>query len=193
MEATSVSMKRTPWDVIVGILLIIAGFVLLGNVVVATAVSVWLTGWMTLASGLVLFFGGLFRIRKGGAWSAVLGGAMLSVIGLFILRNIAVTAVALTLLAGAMFFSSGLVRIALGVTLKAARWPVIISGLISTGLGLYVLFNLAPASAQLLGIMLGIQTLLEGVTLIAVGRLRASDEAADAADATARHSAPAAA
>jgi len=40
-----------------------------------------------------------------------------------------------------------------------------------------VLFNLAPASAQLLGIILGIQTLLEGITLIAVGRLRVVDEA----------------
>ena len=178
MERTSMTVRRTPWDVIVGILLIIAGMVLLGNVVVATAVSVWLTGWMTLASGVVLFVGALFRLRSGGAWSAILGGAMLTVIGLFILRNIAVTAVALTLLAGAMFFGSGMVRIALGATLKHGRWPVVISGLLSTLLGLYVLFNLAPASAQLLGIMLGLQTLLEGMTLIAIGRMRPAAEEA---------------
>ncbi len=176
MERT-MTMSRTPWDVIVGILLIIAGFIVIGNAVIATVVSVWLTGWMTLAAGLVLFVGALFRVRHGGAWSAALGGAALTVIGLFILRNVTVTAVALTLVAGAMFFGSGMVRIAMGTTLKSARWPVIISGLISTALGLYVLFNLAPASAQLLGIILGIQTLLEGITLIAVGRLRVVDEA----------------
>lgn len=179
MDGTRMTVRRTPWDVIVGVLLIFAGMVMLGNAVIATVVSVWLIGWTALISGVVLFGGGLFRIRSGGAWSSILGGAMLAVIGLFMMRNVAVGAVALTLVAGAMFLGSGLVRIGLGATLPVGRWVVIISGLISTALGLFILFNLATASMQLLGIMLGIQTLLEGMTLIAVGRLRPATDATE--------------
>lgn len=180
MNATSMTVRRTPWDVIVGVLLVFAGMLILGNVVIATVVSVWLMGWTTLLSGVVLFGGGLFRIRSGGAWSSILGGAMLVVLGLFLMRNITVGAVALTLAAGAMFLGSGLVRVGLGATLPVGRWAVIISGLISTGLGIYILFNIAAASMQLLGIMLGIQTLLEGLTLIAVGRLRPAADSPEA-------------
>jgi uncharacterized membrane protein HdeD (DUF308 family) len=52
------------------------------------------------------------------------------------------------------------------------RWPLIVSGLASMILGLIVLLNLASATLALLGILLGIQTLLEGLTVMIFGRWR---------------------
>lgn len=44
MTAAAVTVKRTGWDVALGIALAIAGLVLLGDAALATAVSVWLIG-----------------------------------------------------------------------------------------------------------------------------------------------------
>lgn len=93
-------------------------------------------------------------------------------LGLFFLRNPTIGALSLTLLAGSMFLATGLVRIFLGFQVSEARWVLVISGLISVTLGLLVLFNLLEATLTLLGILLGVQTLLEGMTLLAAGRLR---------------------
>ena len=92
------------------------------------------------------------------------------VLGVVILRNTAATAVVLTLVAGAIFFVGGIARLAAANDYPQARWILIIGGLISVALGLIVLFNLATASFTLLGILLGVQALIEGVTLIFTGR-----------------------
>jgi len=169
--------RRTAWDIILGIVLVVAGLFLLGNAVFATAMSVFVIGWTTLFSGVVLLVGSFFRIKSGGFLSAVLGGAILAVIGLFVLRNPVVGAVALTLGAGVTFFVSGLTRMAWAFGAEKGRLLLIISGLISLGLGFYVLFNLSTATLVLLGILLGIQTVLEGISLMLIGRVRPVNDA----------------
>jgi membrane protein HdeD len=164
--------RRTGGDVAVGVLLVIAGVVLLGNVVFATVASVLLIGWTALIAGVVLVVGALLRIRSGGSWAVALGGVVLAVLGLFILRNTAIGALTLTLLAGCVFLSTGLVRIVGGVVVPEARVVLVVSGAISVVLGLWILLDLTTATLTLLGTLLAIQTLLEGITLVAVGRVR---------------------
>ena len=187
MTTTVFAPQRTKWDIVLGILVVLAGIVLLGNTVIATAFSVLFLGWMSLTAGIVLVIASLFRIRSGGVWSAILGGAMLAVLGMFILRNPLVGAVTLTLIAGAMFFSSGITRVVGAFQATEGKVVLIISGLISIALGLWVLFNLGTATLTLLGVLIGVQTLLEGLTLMTVGRLRpvASEEPAVPAGASA--------
>lgn len=168
----SLERRRTGWDVVLGILLLIGGLVVLGNVVLATAISVLLLGWMALISGVVLLAGAFFKIKSGGFWSAALGGVVLGVLGLFILRNVEVAAFTLTLLAGSLFLATGLTRVFTANQFGEMRWLLIISGVISAGLGLFVLFNLATATFTLLGVLLGVQVIVEGVTLLVVGRVR---------------------
>ena len=178
-STTSPVAKRTAWDVILGLLLVAAGIVLLGNAVWATAFQVLVIGWTNLISGVVLLIGSLFRIRSGGFFSAVLGGAFLTVMGLFILRNPVVGALALTLAAGMAFFAAGLTRMVWAFRESEGKVVLFISGLVSLGLGFYVLFNLGTATLMLLGTLLAVQTLLEGLTLIAVGRVRPGKPGAD--------------
>nr|WP_301484324.1 DUF308 domain-containing protein [Intrasporangium sp.] len=106
------------------------------------------------------------------------------VIGLFIVRNPVLGAATLTLLAGSLFFASGLTRIVTAVQSSQSRWIVLISGAVSILLGVWVLFNFKAATVSLLGTLLGIQTLVEGMLLIAVGRLRPTVEAPKEAPAT---------
>ncbi len=62
---TTAERRRTRGDIVVGILLLVAGIIVLGNVVLTTVVSVLVLGWTVLVSGLVLSVGTLLRIRSG--------------------------------------------------------------------------------------------------------------------------------
>ncbi|HZK04439.1 MAG TPA: DUF308 domain-containing protein [Actinomycetaceae bacterium] len=165
-------VRRTPWDIILGLLIIASSLVLLGNVVWATALSVFFVGWMSLVSGVALLIGALFRIKSGGFWSGALGAAVLIVIGIYMLRNPLIGAIALTLMVGSMFLASGIARVVGAIQASEVRWLLVVSGIISAGLGLWVMFNVLAATPQLLGTILAIQILFEGITLIMVGRLR---------------------
>jgi membrane protein HdeD len=94
------------------------------------------------------------------------------VLGLFLLRNVVAGALTLTLITGALLLTIGLTRIFGAFGVPEARGLLLVSGLISAALGLFVLLNLATATFTLLGVLLGTQTLLDGITLIAAGRIR---------------------
>ena len=167
--------SRSGWDVVFGILLIVAGVVVLGNAVVATALSVFFFGWLAVISGVVGLVAGLFRIGKGGFWPAVISGALLLVLGIVILRNPLVSVVTLTLLAGTLFLMGGVIRLVAAFQTDQNRWIMVFSGLVSLALGLLVVFNLFEASLQLLGILIGVQAVVDGLTLLVLGRWRVTD------------------
>ena len=164
--------RRTGWDLVLGALLVVVGFVLLAHAAFATVVSVVFVGWMILAAGLFTLTASLLRIGKQGFWTALLGGGTLSVLGIVFLRNTELAAVTLTLVAGAIFLSTGLARLVAAVQIPEARVPLVIGGGISTLLGLLVLFNLFDTSLVLLGVMLAVETIAEGVAIMVAGRGR---------------------
>ena len=179
MSGISVTRQRTTWSFVLGALLILIGLVVLGNAVVATTVSILFLGWMLLIAGIAGLVAAVMAVGTGGVWSSAIGGGVCFVIGLMCLRHTDAAAVTLTLIMAALFLLSGLVRlIAAGATVDY-RWPLLISGAVSTVLGLVVLFNLFDASRALLGVMLGIQTVVEGVTMILVGRVTVVAEPTD--------------
>jgi len=53
----------------------------------------------------------------------------------------------------------------------------VLTGGVSTILGLLVLFNLVDASYDFLGLLLGIQVLVDGLGLLIIGRTHVVDEA----------------
>jgi len=171
MSEIVIERRRSGWDVVFGILLVIAGIIVLGDVVVASVVSVKFLGWMAVIGGIIELVGALFRIKEGKFWGAFLGGVLLLVLGAFILRNTTAALVTLTLIAGTLFLVGGMLRLFAAKDHPEMRWVLIIGGAISVLLGLIVLFNLATASAALLGILLGVQALIEGFVLIFSGRV----------------------
>lgn len=179
MSSLVLEQRRTWWDVVLGLILVVAGFVVLGNTIVATALSVLFLGWTVLLVGIVMLVGSLFRIGKGGFWSTALGGGLLLALGLVMLRNPGITALTITVVAGAMFFATGLTRVVLAFQETEYRWVLVISGLISMALGGMVLFNIVAATFALLGVLLGVQAIVEGVTIIALGRLRPARQAVE--------------
>ncbi len=172
MTQFSIQRRRTGWDIIWGILLIIGGVIILGDVVIATAVTVLFIGWMALILGIIGVIASLFKIGKGGGfWSTLLSGALVGVLGLMIVRHPEIGAGVITLMAGIVFLVGGIVRLIAGFESGPGRWALIIGGIAGIILGLIVLFNPVQATFTLLGILLGVQLLVDGVTLIFWGRV----------------------
>lgn len=182
MTRTVIERRRSTGSVVLGALLVVAGLVILGHTVIATVVSVHLLAWVALISGVLAVVAALFRIGKGGFWSTALSGGLLVVLGLVFLRNPAAAALTLTLVAGALFLAIGITRLIAAVENEAYRWALVIGGVASTALGLVVVFNVVEATLTLLGVLMGVQTLVDGVTLLLVGRPRARSVPAARAD-----------
>lgn len=170
MSVAQFEVRRTGWDVVIGALLAIAGLVILAYAAFWTQVSVLFMGWMLVAIGALALVASFFRIGKGGFWSAALTGGLLGVLGLFMLTNTEIAAVTLTLLAGTIFLAGGVVRLAVAAEDRAYRVPLIFGGIVEVALGLIVLFNLFDASYVLLGVLLGVEVLVEGITMMLIGR-----------------------
>lgn len=168
----TVGRQRSVLDVVLGALMVVAAVVILGHAVLATAVSVLLVAWVCLLSGVVAIVAALFRVGKGGFWSAALSGGLLLVLGLVFLRNPAATALTLTLIAGSMFLAIGITRLVAAVESATYRWVLVASGLVSTVLGLVVVLNVVEATLTLLGVLVGVQTLVDGLSLMVFGRPR---------------------
>ena len=170
MSEMSGSRYLTAWDFVIGALLFVAGIVLLANAAFATKVSVLFIGWLVFAAGVFGLVAAMFRIGKSGFWSAAVGGGLLAVLGLAVLRNTDAAAVTLTLVAGAMFLVSGILRLTASAQEPEDRIALVIAGVLSTALGLIVLFNLFDASYVLLGVLLGIQVMIDGLAMMVIGR-----------------------
>jgi uncharacterized membrane protein HdeD (DUF308 family) len=174
MSDIVVARRRSGWDIVLGVLLVIAGLVILGHVVWATAVSVIFLGWLGLVGGVVLIIAALFQLGRGGFWATALSGGLLLVLGLMMLRNPGVAALTLTLIAGALFLAGGIVRLLAAFVPDAPRAALLLSGVVGLVLGLIVLFNVFEATLTLLGILLGVQALTDGMMLLLFGRLQVS-------------------
>jgi uncharacterized membrane protein HdeD (DUF308 family) len=174
-SGVSLERSRSGWDIVWGILLMVAGVVILAHAVAATAVSVFFLGWLAVTGGVVGLVAGLFRIGKGGFWPAIISGALLLVLGIAILRNPAASAATLTLLAGTLFLMGGVIRLVAAFQVDQNRGIMVFSGLVSLVLGLLVVLNLFEASFVLLGVLLGVQALTDGLTMLVLGRWRVVD------------------
>jgi len=76
-----IGRRKTGVDILLGILLVVAGVIILGDTALVTVVSVRFLGWAALIVGVAELLSALFRLRAGHFWSTALGGSLLAVLG----------------------------------------------------------------------------------------------------------------
>ena len=167
--------RRTTWDVVFGVLTMVAGGVMLGHVALASLVSVLFLGWALIIGGVVVFVSAITSWGEPGHWWAVIAGGLLAVLGLGFVRNPGASLLLLTLLAGSLFIVGGMVRLVAAFQPGAPKAILLVSGAVTLLLGLMV-FSQWPISALwYLGMVLGIQLILDGLTTATSGRVRAAE------------------
>src|SRR5690606_14517883 len=118
--------RRWGWVLLAGIVYFIAGWIALGSVVLATAVSVYLVGFMMIVAGVGEVISA-FRLSGWGRsvlW--VVLGLLYIVAGIMAVRNSLLAAVLLTLILGWVLVASGVARLFVAFSLRGEKsWGLV--------------------------------------------------------------------
>ncbi|WP_164726892.1 HdeD family acid-resistance protein [Shimia sediminis] len=159
---------------ILGVLGVIAGLMALFNPFGASMAATVIAGWSFLILGALQIYEGLRSEGWGGkAWS-ILMGVVAVFLGVNLLARPLEGMIALTIVVGAMFLASGLFKLIVGWRIHKSelKWAVVISGLVSAVLGFMVLSNIPGSAVVTLGVLLGIELLSSGVSMVALALAR---------------------
>src|SRR5579871_4046589 len=159
------------WIVALGVVYVVAGFIALGSVVMATVASVLVVGVMMIVAGVAELINA-FQIKSWGkflVWALL--GVLYIVAGFVTFENPLFAAALLTLFLGFSLVASGIVRIFLAFSMtREMPWVlVVLSGVITLLLGVIILAHWPVNSIYILGLFLGIDLIMAGVGWIGMG------------------------
>ena len=112
---------KSGWIIALGVVYLIAGFIALGSVAMATVASVLIVGVMMIIAGVAEVFSA-FQIKSWGKfllWALL--GVLYIVAGFVTFQNPLLAAVLLTLILGASLVASGIMRIIPGLQHEAGN------------------------------------------------------------------------
>lgn len=158
------------WFVVLGIALIVLGFVALGSMFAASLASAVAIGVLLLMGGVAETIGAFWCRGWSGFFFHMLSGVLSIVVGILFLRAPIDALLALTLLLACLLMVGGIFKIvaALSYRFAAWGWPVI-SGIIDVVLGVMI-WQQWPASAfWVIGLFLGISLVFRGLNWIGLG------------------------
>ncbi len=152
------------WIVALGVVYVLAGFIALGSVVMATVASVFVVGAMMIVAGVAEVISA-FQVKSWGKFLLwVLLGALYIIAGFVTFQNPLLAAALLTLILGASLVASGIMRIILAFSMKQETpwiW-ILLSSVITLLLGLLILAHWPVSSLYILGVFLGIDLIMAG-------------------------------
>jgi uncharacterized membrane protein HdeD (DUF308 family) len=149
---------------LLGALMILAGFLVLGDVVLFTVVSALFIGWMAIAVGIFEIVHAFWTKGWGGFVWQILLGILYVAFGIIVLRQPLASALALTYVLGLVLLFSGLIRVVIGVgRWRQQGWVMLVSGVFGVIAGLIILSEFPESGLWVLGVLLGIDLLTHGV------------------------------
>jgi uncharacterized membrane protein HdeD (DUF308 family) len=164
-------MRPATLLIVIGALLLLGGILALANPFAASiAVSTLVGVFFLIGGAMQLWLAVTDAADRQRLWHGFVG-LMALVAGVFLLANPLEGLISLTLLLGVLFLVTGLARLVMAFRMRDTPmfWLLLASGAVSTLIGVMVLGNIAAAATTLLGLLLGIQLLAEGIALIVLG------------------------
>jgi uncharacterized membrane protein HdeD (DUF308 family) len=156
------------WFVALGIGMILAGGLALGDTVLVTLVSVIFIGAMMVVAGAFQILHA-FAIKQWGAFLfALLCGALYVAAGLIIMREPVQGSIIITIFLLAVLSVAGILRIVMALRHREIQgwWLLLLTGIISIGLAVLLYLGLPWSSLWLLGTIIAIELVLQGVAWI---------------------------
>ncbi|MFD0982330.1 HdeD family acid-resistance protein [Tropicimonas aquimaris] len=161
--------NRILW-IIMALLAIAGGIFALMNPFAASLAATTIAAWMFLIFGVLQVIAG-FRVPGAGAkiWTLLMG-ALAIYLGITILGHPLRGMVTLTMMVGILFLAGGITKIILAFSLEDRRffWAILLSGVVSVILAVMVFTNFPQSAAVVLGILLGVELLSDGVWSLAM-------------------------
>lgn len=179
MAESTTMRSQTIVDGIFAAALILLGIFLLVESFIAAAFSTAVIGWVAIIAGVISLIEVLMKHRRRARRvTGVLSGVLLLALGILIVRDPVAATLSLTIVLALVFFVRGIASIAMGFSSPTGRAVIIAGGFISVALGVIVLVNLGSMTQLLLGVLLGLELIVTGFTMIATGRPGRSPRAA---------------
>lgn len=150
--------------VLLGIVMIIAGALVLSDVVLFTVVSTIFIGWMAIGVGVFEVVHAFWTKGWGGfAWQIILG-ILYVAFGLALVTQPLASALILTYILGLALLISGIVRVVIGLSYwSQLGWIMVLSGLFGIVAGFIILTGFPKTGLWLLGLLLSIDLLSHGM------------------------------
>lgn len=157
---------RWGWMLALGILLIILGLIALGDTIAVTFVSVFLLGWLLIASAIVHAVHLIRHTEVRSFWS-IINVILDLIVGFLLIANPGLGALSLTLVLAAFFFVTGVMRLinAISSNIPHKFWPIL-NGVVSILLGVLLWIHWPTSGLWFIGLAIGIELLLRGWTLV---------------------------
>ena len=152
-----------------GVVLILFGLMAFALPVVSTLTIGLIVGAALLVGGVVQVVSSFKHSRESGFWLSLVVGALAAIVGLLFLFDPSSGALSLTLLLIALFLAEGVTKIVAAIQMRDVlpNWGwTLVSGLISVVLAGILWSGFPITAAWVLGLLVGINMVFFGVTLI---------------------------
>jgi uncharacterized membrane protein HdeD (DUF308 family) len=168
-EAVKESVRKNAWLFIAqGILMTIAGIAAIAYPLMTSVAVVVFLGWMLIVVGVVQGISLISAREAPHFWLQLVSVALACIIGAMMVSRPEAGLLALTLLVVVYFMVEGISKIVLALTVRPLpNWGwVLASGLLGVALSFYLWADMPITAAWLLGLLLGINLISEGVSLV---------------------------
>jgi uncharacterized membrane protein HdeD (DUF308 family) len=154
--------------ILLGIVMIVAGLLVLGDVVLFTVISAIFIGWMAIVAGGFEIAHAFWTKGWGGFVRQLLLGILYLAFGIVLVSQPVTSALILTYILGLLLLISGLVRVLVGLShWQQSGWVMFVSGVFGAIAGLVILTGFPATGLWVLGLLLGVDLLVHGVGWLA--------------------------
>ena len=155
------------WFLLFGILLGMLGVVCIVKAQTATTFSILVLGWILLISGVFWLVSSFYAFSWHGGLLYLLNAILRGAVGYLLIRHPNAGAEGVTMLLAALFIVGGLFRAIGSSVIQFPRWGwAFVSGLVSLALGIYLMVIWQTASTFFIGMIIGIDLILDGGALV---------------------------
>jgi uncharacterized membrane protein HdeD (DUF308 family) len=160
--------KSWGWFLVIGILLMVLGVVCVVKSQTATTFSILALGWV-LAISAVFWLIASFRAASWSIFFMYLLNALIrGMIGYLFIRHPDAGAAGVTMVLAVLFIVGGLFRITGSSVIQFPYWGwTAVAGLVSVGLGVFLLATWPSATPYFVGIAIGVDLIFDGSALVA--------------------------
>ena len=154
--------------VLLGLVMIGAGILVLGDIMLVTLISTMFIGWVSIFTGAFEIIHAFWTKGWGGFVWQVLLGILYIAVGVVLVSQPVASALILTYVLGLALLISGIVRILVGIShWREAGWIMLLSGIFGVLAGLVILTGFPMTGLWVLGFLLGVDLISHGIGWLA--------------------------
>jgi uncharacterized membrane protein HdeD (DUF308 family) len=167
-EAVRQTVSRySIWFKIQSVLMIASGVLALAFPVTSSMALVTFLGWLLIVTGLIQALGLIGAGSVPQFWLQLVSVSLFLIVGAMFVRNSSGGLLAISMLVVVLLMIEGVSKISLALTIRPfPNWAwLALGGAVNVALSFYLAYRLPAASAWLLGALLGVGLITEGVAL----------------------------